>query len=120
MQRVFVLISVFAILAGSGCQTNKEIEAPEKGQSIVGYVMLKEGDRAILVESQHRPKKENYRLTEREIIQKYRNKVTVLGLSDINNKEELKQRQKVKVWLHMLKESNPPQATIHRFEKIKE
>ncbi|NPC94109.1 DUF3221 domain-containing protein [Bacillus sp. WMMC1349] len=38
----------------------------------------------------------------------------LLGISEIKNKEDIKKRQKVKVWFQVLKESNPPQATIYK------
>ncbi|MFN2747277.1 MULTISPECIES: DUF3221 domain-containing protein [Bacillus] len=111
------LVSLLAVLAGGGCQANEEMPASENGQSSVGYIFFKKEDSAIFIESQQKPNDEDYKLTEREIIKKYRNKVILLGLSKLKNKEELKQRQKVKVWFNHLKESNPPQATIDRFEK---
>lgn len=118
LNRVFLLILIIVVLAGAGCQTSEGKHDTGENLSIEGYIMHKKGDSAILLKSQ-KPKDEDYKLTEREIIEKYKNKVILLGLSDIKNKEELKKKQKIKVWFHLLEESNPPKARIYKFENCK-
>ncbi|MDA7027487.1 DUF3221 domain-containing protein [Bacillus sp. CLL-7-23] len=117
MHKLLFLLSVIAILVLTECQSRED---HKEGQSIVGYIMFKQGDRAILVESQNNPKKEHYHLTKKELLEKYKNKVILLGISEIKNKENMKKRQKVKVWFQVLKESTPPQAKIYKFKKLQQ
>lgn len=54
-------------------------------------------------------------MSQDRLIRKYKNHVVILGLSQIENKEDLVEGKKMKVWFNTLKECDPPKATIKKF-----
>ncbi|NTU25515.1 DUF3221 domain-containing protein [Bacillus tequilensis] len=115
MPKLGVILVAF-ILFLVGCDKNEPNGGGTKMQNLVGYVVLKEDDSAILITSKEAPSKEDYKLSEEQLINKYKNQVVIIGLSELDTKNDLKQGKKIKVWFNILKESNPPRATIQKYE----
>lgn len=53
---------------------------------MVGYVILKRENQAILIPNEKADVKDYKNLSEKEIIEKYRSDIVLLGLSQLNNK----------------------------------
>ncbi|MCA1237282.1 YobA family protein [Bacillus velezensis] len=52
------------------------------------------------------------------MIEKYRSDIVLLGLSQLNNKDDLSKGQKIRIWYKKLNESSPPKTNISKFERI--
>ncbi|MEC3756069.1 DUF3221 domain-containing protein [Bacillus halotolerans] len=117
MSKLGVILMAFSLFL-VGCNKNEQNGGETKMQSLVGYVALKGDDSAILITSTEAPAKEDYELSEEQLINKYKNQVVIIGLSEIDTKDDLKQGKKIKVWFNILKESNPPRTTIQKYEII--
>ncbi|MCY8513754.1 DUF3221 domain-containing protein [Bacillus atrophaeus] len=115
MPKLGVILMAF-ILFLVGCNKNEQNGDEAKMQSLVGYVVLKDDDSAILITSTEAPVKEDYKLSEEQLINKFKNQVVIIGLSELDNKDDLKQGKKIKVWFNILKESDPPRTTIQKYE----
>ncbi len=60
---------------------------------MVGYVILKGENQAILIPNEKADVKDYENLSEKEI-EKYRSDIVLLGLSELNNKDDLSKGQK--------------------------
>ncbi|OIR60975.1 hypothetical protein BLL41_10890 [Bacillus sp. FMQ74] len=107
----FIVLMIFL----AGCNKNGQNGDETKVQSLVGYVVHKDNNRAILITDTEAPAKEDYDLSEGQLMNKFKNKIVIVGLSEIDNTDDLKRGEKIKVWFHTLKESNPPSATIQQY-----
>ncbi|MGZ0137815.1 DUF3221 domain-containing protein [Bacillus velezensis] len=87
-------------------------------QTMVGYVILKRENQAILIPNEKANVKDYKNLSEKEIIEKYRSDIVLLGLSQLNNKDDLSKGQKIRIWYKKLNESSPPKTNISKFESI--
>ncbi|MBY0182531.1 DUF3221 domain-containing protein [Bacillus subtilis] len=115
MPKIGVSLIVLIIFL-AGCNKNEQNGDETKMQSLVGYVVLKDNNRAILITTTETPVKEDYDLSEGQLMNKFKN--NIVGLSEIDNTDDLKRGEKIKVWFHTLKESNPPSATIQKYELL--
>ncbi|MEC1738221.1 DUF3221 domain-containing protein [Bacillus mojavensis] len=86
-------------------------------QNLVGFILIKDEKSAIFLEGKHTPDKED-QLSQDRLIKKYKSHVVILGLSQIENKEDLVTGKKMKVWFNTLKESDPPKTTIKKFKRL--
>ncbi|AGA23370.1 MULTISPECIES: DUF3221 domain-containing protein [Bacillus] len=119
MPKIGVSLIVLIIFL-AGCNKNEQNGDETKMQSLVGYVVLKDNNRAILITTTETPVKEDYDLSEGQLMNKFKNNIVIVGLSEIeiDNTDDLKRGEKIKVWFHTLKESNPPSATIQKYELL--
>ncbi|GLI86759.1 DUF3221 domain-containing protein [Bacillus subtilis] len=117
MPKIGVSLIVLIIFL-AGCNKNEQNGDETKMQSLVGYVVLKDNERAILITDTIAPVKEDYDLSEGQLMNKFKNNIVIVGLSEIDNTDDLKRGEKIKVWFHTLKESNPPSATIQIYELL--
>ncbi|MGR4045840.1 YobA family protein [Bacillus velezensis] len=81
-----------------GCQNQHSKHFMEAEQTMVGYVILKRGNQAILIPNEKADVKDYENLSEKEIIEKYRSDIVLLGLSQLNNKDDLSKGQKIRIW----------------------
>ncbi|NLS86894.1 DUF3221 domain-containing protein [Bacillus subtilis] len=79
---------------------------------------FKDNNRAILITDTEALAKEDYNLSEEQLMNKFKNKIVIVGLSEIDSTADLKRGEKVKVWFHTRKESNPPSATIQQYKLL--
>ncbi|CAF1852550.1 hypothetical protein NRS6141_04053 [Bacillus subtilis] len=114
MPKIGVSLIVLIIFL-AGCNKNEQNGDETKMQSLVGYVVLKDNNRAILITTTETPVKEDYDLSEGQLMNKFKNNIVIVGLSEIDNTDDLKRGEKIKVWFHTLKESNPP---VQRYNNI--
>ncbi|WOO47585.1 DUF3221 domain-containing protein [Bacillus subtilis] len=117
MPKIGVSLIVLIIFL-AGCNKNEQNGDETKMQSLVGYVVLKDNNRAILITTTETPVKEDYDLSEGQLMNKFKNNIVIVGLSEFDNTDDLKRGEKIKVWFHTLKESNPPSATIQKYELL--
>ncbi|MEC1272350.1 DUF3221 domain-containing protein [Bacillus subtilis] len=118
MPKIGVSLIVLIIFL-AGCNKNEQNGDETKMQSLVGYVVLKDNNRAILITTTETPVKEDYDLSEGQLMNKFKNNIVIVGLSEIDNTDDLKRGEKIKVWFHTRKESNPPpSATIQKYELL--
>ncbi|MCY8201539.1 DUF3221 domain-containing protein [Bacillus subtilis] len=115
MPKIGVSLIVLIIFL-AGCNKNEQNGDETKMQSLVGYIVLKDNNSAILITATEAPVKEDYDLSEGQLMSKFKNKIVIVGLSEIDNTDDLKRGEKIKVWFHTRKESNPPSATIQKYE----
>ncbi|MEC1607326.1 MULTISPECIES: DUF3221 domain-containing protein [Bacillus] len=108
------VLAFFAFISGCNDKEENKIKTP-KMQNLVGFILFKDEKSAVFLEGKHAPEKEDFKLSQDRLIRKYRNHVVILELSQIENKEDLVEGKKMKVWLNTLKESDPPKATIKKF-----
>ncbi len=101
-----------------GCQDQHSKHFMEAEQTMVGYVILKGENQAILIPNEKADVKDYENLSEKEIIKKYRSDIVLLGLSQLNNKDDLSKGQKIRIWYKKLNESSPPKTNISKFERI--
>ncbi|WP_236823005.1 DUF3221 domain-containing protein [Bacillus velezensis] len=90
----------------------------EAEQTMVGYVILKGENQAIFIPNEKADVKDYENLSEKEIIKKYRSDIVLLGLSQLNNKDDLSKGQKIRIRYKKLNESSPPKTNISKFERI--
>lgn len=76
-----------------GCK-NEQNGDKTKMQSLVGYVVLKDNNRAILITTTETPVKEDYDLSEGQLMNKFKNNIVIVGLSEIDNTDDLKRGEK--------------------------
>ncbi|MGG1446426.1 DUF3221 domain-containing protein [Bacillus subtilis] len=117
MPKIGVSLIVLIIFL-AGCNENEQNGDETKMQSLVGYVVLKDNNRAILITTTETPVKEDYDLSEGQLMNKFKNNIVIVGLSEIDNTDDLKRGEKIKVWFQTLKESNPPSVTIQKYELL--
>ncbi|AFQ57816.1 hypothetical protein BHY07_10325 [Bacillus subtilis subsp. subtilis] len=115
---VSLIVLIMLIIFLAGCNKNEQNGDETKMQSLVGYVVLKDNERAILITDTKAPGKEDYNLSEGQLMNKFKNNIVIVGLSEIDNTDDLKRGEKIKVWFHTRKESNPPSATIQKYELL--
>ncbi|MEI2459907.1 DUF3221 domain-containing protein [Bacillus subtilis] len=115
---VSLIVLIMLIIFLAGCNKNEQNGDETKMQSLVGYVVLKDNNRAILITTTETPVKEDYDLSEGQLMNKFKNNIVIVGLSEIDNTDDLKRGEKIKVWFHTRKESNPPSATIQKYELL--
>lgn len=109
---------IVLIIFLAGCNKNEQNGDETKMQSLVGYIVLKDNNSAILITATEAPVKEDYDLSEGQLMSKFKNKIVIVGLSEIDKTDDLKRGEKIKVWFQTLKESNPPSATIQKYELL--
>ncbi|QHQ59142.1 hypothetical protein C3734_03020 [Bacillus velezensis] len=117
MYRVFIILLVLLCIT-LGCQNQHSKYFMEAEQTMVGYVILKGENQAILIPNEKADVKDYENLSEKEIIEKYRSDIVLLGLSQLNNKDDLSKGQKIRIWYKKLNESSPPKTNISKFESI--
>lgn len=101
-----------------GCQNQHSKNLAEEEQTMVGYVIYKDASQAIITPNEKANVKDYENLTAKEIIERFRSDIVLLGLSQLDNKNDLKKGQKIRIWYKKLNESSPPKATISKFERI--
>ncbi|WKT01219.1 DUF3221 domain-containing protein [Bacillus velezensis] len=111
MYRVFIMLLILLCIT-LGCQNQHSKHFMEAEQTMVGYVILKRENQAILIPNEKADVKDYENLSEKEIIEKYRSDIVLLGLSQLNNKDDLSKGQKIRIWYKKLNESSPPKTNI--------
>ncbi|MGG3032935.1 DUF3221 domain-containing protein [Bacillus stercoris] len=117
MPKIGVSLIVLMIFL-AGCNKNEQNGDETMMQSLVGYVGFKDNNRAILITDTEALAKEDYNLSEEQLMNKFKNKIVIVGLSEIDSTADLKRGEKVKVLFHTRKESNPPSATIQQYKLL--
>lgn len=117
LYRVFIMLLILLCIT-LGCQNQHNKHFMEAEQTMVGYVILKRENQAILIPNEKADVKDYENLSEKEIIEKYRSDIVLLGLSQLNNKDDLSKGQKIRIWYKKLNESSPPKTNISKFERI--
>ncbi|GJI61731.1 MULTISPECIES: DUF3221 domain-containing protein [Bacillus amyloliquefaciens group] len=117
MYRVFLMLSILLCVT-LGCQNQHSKNLAEEEQTMVGYVIFKGENQAIFIPNEKANVKDYENLNAKEIIERYRSDIILLGLSQLDNKNDLKKGQKVRIWYKKLNESSPPKTTISKFERI--
>ncbi|QGJ65129.1 DUF3221 domain-containing protein [Bacillus velezensis] len=117
MYRVFIMLLILLCIT-LGCQNQHSKHFMEAEQTMVGYVILKGENQAILIPNEKADVKDYENLSEKEIIKKYRSDIVLLGLSQLNNKDDLSKGQKIRIWYKKLNESSPLKTNISKFERI--
>ncbi|AZJ44338.1 hypothetical protein A7313_10885 [Bacillus velezensis] len=117
MYRVFIMLLILLYIT-LGCQNQHNKHFMEAEQTMVGYVILKRENQAILIPNEKADAKDFKNLSEKEIIEKYRSDIVLLGLSQLNNKDDLSKGQKIRIWYKKLNESSPPKTNISKFKII--
>ncbi|MBY8914102.1 YobA family protein [Bacillus sp. YC2] len=108
MYKMFRMVLILLCIT-TGCQNQHGKNFVEEEQTMVGYVIFKGENQAIFT----RNEKANVKnLSEKEIIEKYRSDIVLLGLSQLDNKDDLKKGQKIRIWYKKLNESSPPKTVI--------
>lgn len=102
-----IVLMIFLV----GCNKNEQNGDETMMQSLVGYVGFKDNNRAILITDTEALAKEDFDLSEGQLMNKFKNNIVIVGLS-------VKRGEKIKVWFHTRKESNPPSATIQKYELL--
>lgn len=117
LYRVFLMLSILLCVT-LGCQNQHSKNLAEEEQTMVGYVIYKDASQAIITPNEKANVKDYENLTAKEIIERFRSDIVLLGLSQLDNKNDLKKGQKIRIWYKKLNESSPPKATISKFERI--
>ncbi len=117
LYRVFIMLFI-SLCITLGCQDQHRKHFMEAEKTMVGYVILKGENQAILIPNEKADVKDYENLSEKEIIEKYRSDIVLLGLSQLNNKDDLSKGQKIRIWYKKLNESSPPKTNISKFERI--
>ncbi|MCC9021738.1 DUF3221 domain-containing protein [Bacillus nakamurai] len=117
MYRIFIMLSILLCVT-LGCQSQHSKNLADEEQTMVGYVIYKDENQAILTPNEKANVKDYENLSAKEIIEKYRSDIVLLGLSQLDNKNDLKKGQKIRIWYKKLNESSPPKTTVSKFERI--
>lgn len=112
MPKIGVSLIVLIIFL-AGCNKNEQHGEETKMQSLVGYVVLKDNERAILITDTKAPVKEDYDLSEGQLMNKFKNNIVIVGLSEIDNTDDLKRGEKIKVY------SIHEKSQIHQVQRYK-
>ncbi|MFP3634005.1 DUF3221 domain-containing protein [Bacillus sp. SIMBA_033] len=114
---MFIMLLVLLCIT-LGCQNQHSKNFMENEQTMIGYVIFKGENQAILTRNEKDNVKDYENLSEIEIIEKYKSDIVLLGLSQLNNKDDLSKGQKIRIWYKKLNESSPPKTNISKFESI--
>ncbi|MGV4320121.1 DUF3221 domain-containing protein [Bacillus mojavensis] len=118
MHKIAILVlAFFAFISGCNDKEENKIKTP-KMQNLVGFILIKDEKSALFLEGKHTPDKEDFQLSQDRLIKKYKSHVVILGLSQIENKEDLVTGKKMKVWFNTLKESDPPKTIIKKYKRL--
>ncbi|QQD83954.1 DUF3221 domain-containing protein [Bacillus siamensis] len=116
MYRVFRMLLILLCVT-LGCQSQHGKNLADEEQTMVGYVICKDENQAILTPNEKANVKDYENLSAKEIIEKYRSDIVLLGLSQLDNKNDLKKGQKIRIWYKNLNESSPPKTTVSKFNE---
>ncbi|MEA5632585.1 hypothetical protein, partial [Bacillus velezensis] len=80
---VSLIVLIMLIIFLAGCNKNEQNGDETKMQSLVGYVVLKDNERAILITDTKAPGKEDYNLSEGQLMNNFKNNIVIVVLSEI-------------------------------------